>query len=436
MSNRHRSDESGIALIAVLLAMALLTGIGAGLTAAGVIEFRTSVNHRSATRALLLADAGAVHAQALLRGPLNAYTYTDMLVGADGVPDTDDDGVLAGHGLSGGDALGDTGIYMSGGRYFVTIVNDAADPSGDPFTDGNDRMVAICRGETPDGGRAEIRVMFAAPAFPAIASNGDMALPGNPDILGPCAGTHANGTLTVSGNPIVDGNVTASDTIILSGVIYDAYGNVVEPGYEPPIEIPEYDPLEYCGQAEYVLRDGWVITVGPPRDSVLAGSGPQALGWDWDSGNNEYSLSGNQGEPGTVCAHGNVKISGNPGEDGNPLSITILATGSVQVSGNPKIEAAHPDDIIIMASGDVMISGNPSGITDNYSGLVYAGSQCMVNGNPDVGGHLLCYDASDPVGAMNLVDENKINGNPQFTYDCSGTHRRTLVAAWWENRTQ
>ena len=436
MSKRYRSDKSGFALITVLLAMALLTGIGAGLTAVGVVEFRTSVNHRSATQALLLADAGAIHAQALLRGALGEYTYTDVLLGPDGAPNTADDGVMMGFGLAASDELPDTGILLTGGRYFVTVENDAVDPSGDPFTDSNERILAVCRGETPDGGRAEVRVMLEAPAFPAIASNGDLALPGNPDIFGPCAGVHANRRLIVSGNPIVDGDATASDTAIVSGEIRDPYGNVLVAGYRPPIEIPEYDPLDYCGDADYVLRDGWVITVGPPRDSAQAGSGPGDLGWEWDSGKNEYKLAGNDAEPGTYCAYGNVHISGNPGETGSPVSMTILALGSVEVSGNPRLQAAHPDNILIMATGDVMINGNPYASGDNYSGMVYAGSQCMINGNPNVGGYLLCYDAPDPPGALNLLDENQVNGNPRFTYDCSGLHRRTIVTSWWEARTQ
>ncbi len=118
------------------------------------------------------------------------------------------------------------------------------------------------------------------------------------------------------------------------------------------------------------------------------------------------------------------------------MSMTILALGSVEVSGNPRLQAAHPDNILIMATGDVMINGNPYASGDNYSGMVYAGSQCMINGNPNVGGYLLCYDAPDPPGALNLLDENQVNGNPRFTYDCSGLRRRTIVTSWWEARTQ
>ena len=142
--DRLQDDESGIAFLAVLLAMALITVIGAALTAIGIVEYRTSINHRSATRALLLADAGGAHALALMRGPLSRFSYSEVLIGDDGLPDTGDEGVLTGFGLSDVDALPDTGIVLGDGRYYVRFENDPGDPSGDPYTDTNDRLLAVC----------------------------------------------------------------------------------------------------------------------------------------------------------------------------------------------------------------------------------------------------------------------------------------------------
>jgi hypothetical protein len=432
---RARESESGIALLTVLLAMALLTVIGAAITSVGIVEFRTSINHRSATRALLLADAGATHALALMRGELSEYTYSDLLLGPDGVADTGDDGELIGYGLGDSDLLPDTGVMLGGGRYFVKLENDTNDPSGDPHSDTNERLVAVCRGETPDGGVAEVRALLAAPTFPAVVVNGDLTLPGNPDVLGPCAGVHTNGRLTVSGTPVVDGEVTWSDTIILGGTIRDAAGDVVVPFWAPPVEVPDYDPLEFCDEADYILHDGWVVTIGPPRDSADA-KGGGVLGWKWNSGGNTYSLTGNKAESGTYCVLGNVEVTGNAGSTSDPLVITILATGSVKVTGNPVLEADHPDGILIVAEGDVEVGGTASGITPAYAGLVYAGSQCQMHGTPGVGGHLLCDDAPDPLGATNIVTENKLNGTPTVSYDCAGARRRTLLASWWEARAR
>jgi hypothetical protein len=421
-----------MALLAVLLAMALLTGIGAALTAVGVVEYRSSRNHRSATRALLLADAGATHALALMRGPLAAYSYTDVLLGSDGQPDTEDDGVLRGYLLSADDALPDTGVRVEQGRYFVRVVNDEADPSGNPLSDTNHRFVALCRGETPDGGVAEVRVMLAAPSYPAIATNGDLYLPGHPSVLGPCGGIHANRIISVSGHPTVSGEVTASGDVLVTGVIYDPYGGIVTPHWAPPIDIPRYDPLAHCGNADYILQGGELVIVGTPSvtHSITA---QKVLGWQYDSGSNTYQLTAKDAVEGTVCAHGNVKVIGNLGSPGHPFTITILATGSVQINGTPVI-VSDIDDILIVATGDVQAGGNAATGSPYYAGLLYAGSQCQVNGTPVVDGHLLCFDAPDPVGALDLFDDNKINGDPEIRYDCSGEQRRTLMASWWESR--
>lgn len=436
MFRRDRpSDEAGIALLAVLLAMALLTAVGVALSVVGIVEFRSSINHRSATRALLLADAGATHAQALLRGPLATRTYTEVLLGSDGVASTADDGIYMGFGLPVTDQLPDTGVMLEDGRYTVTMINDAADPSGSPYQDTNWRFVAVCRGSTLDGGEAEVHVLLAAPNYPAVATRGDLLLPGRASVLGPCAGVHANQVLDVNGHPTVDGPVSASDTVLLAGTIYDVSGKMVDPDYQPPIDIPDYDPQDFCDAADYVLRDGLLITRGPPEVSVSI-SGSKQLGWQWDASAGSYVLNAKDAVEGTVCAVGDIKVTGNLGAAGDPFDISLIATGSIQLGGTPVVEADHPDGILLLAGGDVQISGNASGTTPYLRGMIYAGSQCQSNGNPVIAGHMLCYDDPDPPGAANLTFVNKINGNPTITYDCTGVRRLTMVAAWWETRAQ
>ncbi len=437
MSRRVRNDEAGLALVAVLLSMAMLAVVGAALAAMGVVEFRTSVNHRSATRALLLADAGATHALALVRGPLSAYTYGGLLVGSDAAAGTQDDGYLAGFpGLLEADALPDTGVPMGSGRYSVRLVNDETDPSGSPFIDTNNRVMAICQGETPDGGSAEVRIILSAPAFPAIATNGDLYIPGTPNILGRCAGVHSNKNIYVSGKPTVDGTVTASGDVFAKNEIYTSEGVEVTPGYEQPMEIPDLDPLQYCDRADYLLKDGKLAMLDESPPVTVDLSGGKLSGWQYSKNNDLYTVQGKDAVPGTYCVHGNVQVSGNVGSAGNPLSITILATGSVDMGGTPIITSEHPDDLLIIAEGDVELGGNTTGTTPQYSGLIYAGAQCGLNGNPIMDGRLLCYDAEDPAGAIDLIDDSKINGTPTIVYDCKGWRRRTLVESWWEVRAR
>ncbi|UCF21203.1 MAG: hypothetical protein JSU87_07400 [Gemmatimonadota bacterium] len=438
LTRRVGRDESGLALIAVLLAMALITVIGAGLTAVGIVELRASINHRSATQALLLADAGATHAQALLRGPLESLSYTEVLVGDDGSPDTGDDGILMGFGLDLADQLPDTGVPLGDGRYFVQIVNDPGDPSGVASIDDNHRFVAVCRGETADGGVAEVRVMLAAPGFPAITSNGPLLVEGTPDIQGPCGGIHSNDTLTINGGPTAHGPVTSSDTVImlLDAVVYDENGDTVMPTYEPRIEVPDLDPSDYCYAADFELHDGWVVTIDPSdasRDSSLA-SGSGYLGWKWNAATNSYTLDANDAVEGTVCTDGSVKVTGNLGSAADTFYVSILAEGSVEMGGTPVVKADHPEEFLILAEGDVKLSGNTAGTTPYFGGTVYAGSQCRLLGTPILDGSLLCYDDDDPIGSVDIADENKINGTPTITHDCSGKRRRTIVVAWWESR--
>jgi hypothetical protein len=432
-----RRNESGLALIAVLLAMAMLAAIGAALAAVGVVEFRTSINHRSATRALLLADAGATHALALVRGPLSGYSYGDLLMGSDGKANSADDGYLVDFaGLAEADALPDTGVQIGPGRYFVRLVNDDTDPSGSPLVDSNNRLMAICRGETPDGGTAEVRVIMSAPSFPAIATNGDLHIPGTPNILGRCAGIHSNQNLYINGTPTVDGTVTASGEVFAKNDIYTSEGVEVTPGYERPMEIPDMDPLDYCDQADYLLKDGTLADLDESPPVTVDLSGGKSSGWQYNKSNDLYTIQGKDAIPGTYCTYGNVQVSGNVGSTGNPLSITILATGSVDIDGTAIITSEHREDLLIVAEGDVELGGNVSGTTPQYSGLIYAGAQCGLNGNPLMDSRLLCYDAEDPPGAIDLIDESKINGTPTIVYDCKGWRRRTLIESWWEVRAR
>jgi hypothetical protein len=346
---------------------------------------------------------------------------------------------LVGFGLDSSDELPDSGVFLGDGRYFVRMINDPGDPSGDALSDENFRFIAVSRGETPDGGAAEVRVLLAAPAFPAVATNGPLSVVGNPSVLGPCAGVHANDTLTIDGHPTVDGPVTSADTVVMlfDAVVYDEAGDTVAPGYEPPVDIPDLNPLDFCYAADFELKDGWVITIDPDdasRDSAFAG-GSNVMGWQWDVITNTYQLKARDAVEGTVCADGSIKVTGNLGSAADTFDISLLSTGSVQIGGTPVVQADHPEDFLIVAEGDVKLSGNSGASTPYYGGTTYAGSQCQVNGTPDYDGNILCYDAEDPLGAVDLIDENKVNGNPAITYDCSGKRRRTLVAAWWESRT-
>ena len=422
-SRRLREGRDGIALATALFGLLVVTVLAQGMWTIARLNNFSTVNREDAARALNLAEAGVAHTLSLLRTPLAGTDLTSLLEGSDGTAETADDGLLTGHGLPGADAIPAAGIAMEGGTYFVTLIDDAADLDGDPFTDSNSRILARCTGVTDTQGSVSIDVVIGVPRFPAMASNGNLMINGNPNILGPCGGAHANNVVIVSGTPTVQTQISASDSVELSGTINQAGGGESTPlNHQPPVEIPDIDAMDYCDTSDFILRaNGYLVTVGPPRNSTQADDNP-VNGWQMGSDSPvEWNLSDNSTAGGSYCVEGNVVISGNPsGPGGTPLPLSLFADGSVQYAGNPEITAAHPTGALIIANGDVSVSGNPAALDLNYNGLIYSQSQCQLNGNPNIDGQILCKDDPNPPNSREFVSESGISGNPNIRYNCGG----------------
>ena len=435
--SRGGLGTAGMALPAAVLGLVAISVLAAATWMMVDLNRVAAENREAAARALHLAESGAAHALGLLQDELGDTSFTRLLRGSDNATGTSDDGMLTGYTLDGDLEIPITGRTITGGTYFVQLFDDPADTDGDSLTDSNFQILARCSGLTDDGASAAVDIVIGVATLPGIASGGDLKINGNPDILGPCGGAHANQTVEVSGNPTVQTTVSASDTVEVSGHIRDPWGGTVQPlHHQPPIEIPDLDPWAYCGEADFILRsNGYLVEVGPPRDSIDARS-DEVHGWKRSSDDPViWDASGNSVAAGTYCIEGNAKVSGNPQGPGNSaLSMSLLATGSIEFSGNPKIEAAHSEGILILAAGDVSVSGNPSGSTDNYGGLVYAGSQCRVSGNPTLGGQVLCADDPDPAGSVNYAAQNEISGNPTIRYDCGGVVGGNRRVLFWLQR--
>jgi hypothetical protein len=114
--------------------------------------------------------------------------------------------------------------------------------------------------------------------------------------------------------------------------------------------------------------------------------------------------------------------------------MSVIATGSIELSGNPNIRSSHPDNISLLAGGDLKISGNPEMLTNDYSGLLYAGSQCDVSGNPTVNGQLVCKNLPNASGTVDHVGENMISGNPQIRFECGSNLLNKRTLRYWYPR--
>lgn len=377
----------GLALPTALLGLVLVSVLAIGIHTMSGVQNSSMKNRESSTRAMMLAEAAVVHAAAVVRDTLRTYDYSRLLIGSDNAAGTWDDGLLIGYGMSGTIAIPAAGKPVSGGSYWVQIIDDPADPAPGALIDGNLRVLMRCTGLTSDNASATIDVVIGAQLFPGIATDGHLEISGKPALLGPCGGIHANGDMTGGGQPTVATKATATGTVTVS-VSPKADG-------QPKLEIPDLNPADHCASADYTIAG----------DFVLRSTSP----------------------PGTYCVLGNVTSSGDFGSMGSMKAISIIATGSIQINSKPFIQAAHPDGILLLAGGDLDLQGDWGG-----EGLLYAGGHCYVSSKPTINGQLVCKSKPDPAGAIDRTDQNLISGDARITFGCSGMFSRRRQLGWYQ----
>ncbi len=385
--------DQGFVLPAVLVVMLLVSAIAITALRTGVDEHTTGRAMRESAKAFYAAEAGV---NAVIAAWDNAYIDSVLAVPGDSVD-------------LGWQTLENSCSYRAmvrrvddGSRRKLYQVNSTGRGSGG------------LRGE-----RTLAVVMSEVPLLPttALTVNGNIKINGDQAVQGPCGGIHVNGSLDLADTLQVDGDVTFTDSLTGSGVVIDSLGNPITPELGDSVDIPQLNPWDYCGEADYFLRNGYIVTVGPPTDSsVISSEG--TLGWKYNSTTDEYNLKANEGVPGTVCVNGNVNVSAGTGTMAAPLPLTILTDGSLRYSGSPLVTADHSDGILAMAEGDVSMHGNIEAGGDNFDGLVYAGSECDVNGTPILNGQVICRGDPDPPGAIDLIDDSMINGGTQINFAC------------------
>jgi len=404
----------------------------AGLFTFADLSAKSMRNRESATRAVHVSEAGIAHTLGLMRGSLRMHSFTRLLRGSDNLIPTADDSVLTGWGLSSSDEIPLAGQTFQGHTYFVSVRDDAADGDANPATDLNGRVLVRCRAVTTDGASAEVAAIVGAVPFPAVAADGDLNFSGNPEILGACGGVHSNGNVFGGGTPVVQTQATATGTA--TGTFKQPDGsNAPKLGGQPEVPIPDLAPLTYCAGADFRLTaTGNSVNLNTGVSTPAIGS--EVDGWKRSSGPPEvkWTLSGNSSVDGTYCVEGNAYVSGNTGSAASPRKMSIIATGSIEISGNPYMTADHDDGIMLLAGGDVSISGNPSAGSLSYQGLIYAGAQCKVSGNPALFGQLMCANGPQPAGSVNFVSAHDMSGNFELTFDCSANvFNKRRVLFWY-----
>jgi hypothetical protein len=356
-----------------MMGLALISVLAIGIHSMSSLQNTSSKNRESATRALLLAEAGAAHAQAMVRDTLRMHDYTRLFRGSDNIAGNADDGVLDGYGMSSTLAIPKAGKVAVGGIYTVEIIDDPADPVASLLVDGNARAVLRCTGITSDSARASVDVIVGSMLVPGIATDKDLEISAAATINGACGGIHANGNLTGGGSPTVATRATATGTVSLD-VTPKLSGQL-------PVEIPDLNPMDFCAGADYTITGNFVLSSGTP--------------------------------PGTYCVNGNVSSGGDFGSLASMKAISIFATGAIKINHKVFIKADHADGITLLGAGDLDYQAD-----GGTEGMVYAGGHCYLSAKPTFNGQLICKSKADPAGAIDYTDKNLISGDVTINFGC------------------
>jgi hypothetical protein len=421
-------DRSGIALPASMFALVAASILAAGMASFADLNAKAALNQERTTQAAHVADAAVSHALALVRGGLKSHSFTRILRGGDNIFPSADDSLFLNYGLPAGDEIPLAGKSFGGHTYFVTVRDDPADGDLNASTDLNGRLLVRCRVLTGDGASLEVTAILGSVPMPAFAADGNVVFAGSPQIQGACGGAHANGNIHASGGgPVI--STQASATGAATGTWRLPNGSAAPVlSNQPEVVIPDLVPMDYCVGAEFRLLSDGSATNGAGQVVAVP------AGWTHNLGAQLWSLAGASSIDGTYCVQGNVYVGGSTGSAAAPRRMSILSTGSIKVEGTPYITGNHPDGILFMAAGDVAIAGNPAGGARSYQGMIYAGAQCKVSGQPNIFGQLLCANGPQPMNATDFIAVHDMSGNFTLTFDCSSNVFNNRRVLYWYPR--
>lgn len=148
---RVRSSMRGAAMVTTLAATTMILA----LATAGLLLARSDLilfqNQRDGMVTSFRAHGAAVQ---VADGLAAGYGFDTFLVGPDGLPETGDDGTFS------------IPLLMPGCT--VTIEDDRADPTADPFSDGNSRIHVVARCSGPRGARRHVEAIIGREGKPFV----------------------------------------------------------------------------------------------------------------------------------------------------------------------------------------------------------------------------------------------------------------------------
>jgi hypothetical protein len=454
---RPRNDE-GVSLIVALFGIVLLTVLGVGLTSLGTMATVSTVNERDAAETLAIADAGIAHARKLILWKewptLDVFLQNGGGTACDGDELADPPATApAGYPAALADFIPAAGRPFGRGSYRVFVCDDHLTDVNlatglldvNPDADVNRRVLLRAVATGPNGATAAVELVIGAQDLPAVIVNGPLIVAGHPQINGAGGSVHANGDLSLDGNPCAHMYYSSVETVSISGNSVGSGATCSSANLDtrpdsPPLPIPEMDPDTYKAQATFWLEDNGTIYNGQTGAVI-----PSLPGWNWSNGQKRWS-GGTNIAAGTYWVNANVSIGGSPGSPGSPLPLTILSKYSIDVSGNPDTvphlmvsgPGMVPTGLSMLAGTDLEITGDS---TQTINSIYYARHQVEIHGTPTINGQVLAANLADtpyPPGNTNLVvlnadGEMTISGTPTINFNGSGLVS-TVPLSWRECR--
>lgn len=410
----QRQDERGMALVAVLLLLMMMSALGMALAVNGETETLIARNQIAGMQAQAAAEAGLNHGLAvatkyIFSWKLNGFASIDVAV--DSVLANADAGNLNGLALN-------APLTISAGfdaEYEVSITDDddnGVGEDGDPLNDVNDVLVVRATGSARDGTKVVLEALISPQSLPAIVTNGDLTMSGNASLEGSEGSVHANGTLTINGGSVgVSGDASSSDTLSCADPCDQVEGTAT--GGASEIPVPPVHASDYLEWADYILNDDGTMTDQSGTVLCVANDKTSCNSWDWDGSSGTWALDDNSVTAGTYYVEGHVSVSGSPGSTKNPVQISIIAEGSIEIAGSPKLTPDSPE-LLFVTDEDLKITGTLDVVGDAalVQGQMLVRGQVAILGNASLNGQLLVED----VDVGDLVESNVIGGSVTITY--------------------
>ncbi len=256
----------------------------------------------------------------------------------------------------------------------------------------------------------------------------DIPATGQPNLQGDQNCIHSNDYVNIAGSGGALGEVRAVNAVGVAGNI-SGMGGTSMPS-QPAVVLPVINPADFKSYADFVFETDGHIWEG------ATDHGTSWIGWSRTSTSPDiWSKSDNaKSDAGLYYFEGNVELSGTLGSSGSPWNVSFIASKAIQISSVCYFDNYHnpspsiPDgvnNILLMAGGDLEYNGNP---TQSVQGIIAAGEEININGNPNLEGYIIATNANnpDPSGFSNHIVNNALSGNFTLNHD-SGT---TLTSPW------